>query len=83
MDMPVYDERTFARGSAACSGFTTTLYELIAAVGDAVVPDAEVLIAPIVLHVLHAGHARFLRDIDAAAFNRDEVEPFWCTTDND
>jgi hypothetical protein len=42
----------------------TTLYDLIAAVGDAVEPGEEDLVAPIVAHVLRAGRAHFLRDVD-------------------
>jgi hypothetical protein len=47
----------------------TTLYDLIAAVGDAVEPGEEDCVAPIVAHVLRAGRAHFLRDV--------EVERLW------
>jgi len=42
----------------------TTLYDLIAAVGDAIEPGEEDCVAPIVTHLLHAGRAHFLRDVD-------------------
>jgi len=42
----------------------TTLYDLIAAVGDAVEPGEEDVVAPIVAHLLRAGRAHFLRDVD-------------------
>ena len=42
----------------------TTLYDLIAAVDVAVEPGEEACVAPIVAHLLHAGHARFLREVD-------------------
>ena len=47
----------------------TTLYDLIAAVDEAIEPGEEDLVAPIVAHVLRAGRAHFLRDVD--------VEMFW------
>ena len=43
---------------------STTLYDLIAAVGDAIEPGEEDFVAPIVAHVLRAGRAHFLRDVD-------------------
>lgn len=42
----------------------TTLYDLIAAVDEAIAPGEEDCVAPIVAHLLRAGHARFLRDVD-------------------
>jgi len=42
----------------------TTLYDLIAAVDDAVEPGEEDVVAPIVAHLLRAGRAHFLRDVD-------------------
>ncbi len=42
----------------------TTLYDLIAAVDDAIEPGEEDCVAPIVAHLLRAGRAHFLRDID-------------------
>ena len=43
---------------------STTLYDLIAAVTDAVEPGEEDVVVPIVAHLLRAGHAHFLRDVD-------------------
>ena len=42
----------------------TTLYDLIAAVSDALEPGGEDFVAPIVAHMLRAGHAQFLCDGD-------------------
>ena len=42
----------------------TTLYDLIAAVNEAIAPGEEDLVAPIVAHLLRAGRARLLRDGD-------------------
>jgi len=42
----------------------TTLYDLIAAVDDAIEPGEEDCVAPIAAHLLRAGHAHFLRDVD-------------------
>jgi hypothetical protein len=41
----------------------TTLYDLIAAVDDAIEPGEEDCVAPIVAHLLCAGRAHFLRDV--------------------
>ena len=43
---------------------STTLYALIAAVNDAVEPGEEDVVAPMVAHLLRAGRAHFLRDVD-------------------
>jgi len=43
----------------------TTLYDLIAAVNDAIAPGEEACVVPIVTHLLRAGRVRFLRDVDA------------------
>ena len=51
----------------------TTLYDLIAAVGDAVEPGEEDLVAPIVAHVLRAGRAHFLRDVDVEMLRDDQA----------
>jgi hypothetical protein len=40
------------------------LYDLLAAVQDAIEPGEEDMVVPIVAHLLRAGHARFLRDGD-------------------
>jgi hypothetical protein len=42
----------------------TTLYDLIAAVDEAIEPGEEDLVTPIVAHVLCAGRAHFLRDVN-------------------
>ena len=42
----------------------TTLYNLIAAVDDAIEPGEEDCVAPIVAHLLRAGHARWLRKVN-------------------
>jgi len=43
---------------------STTLYDLIAAVNEAIAPGEEDLTVPIVAHLLRAGRARLLRDGD-------------------
>jgi hypothetical protein len=47
----------------------TTLYDLIAAVRDAIAPGEEGEVTPMVVHLLHAGHAPWLRPV--------EVEMLW------
>lgn len=47
----------------------TTLYDLVAAVNDAIAPGEEACVTPIVAHLLRAGQARFLRHV--------EVERLW------
>jgi hypothetical protein len=42
----------------------TTLYDLIGAVNAEVEPGEEACVAPIVAHLLRAGHAQFLRAVD-------------------
>jgi hypothetical protein len=42
----------------------TTLYDLIAAVNDAIAPGEEACVTPMVVHLLRTGQARFLRDVD-------------------
>jgi hypothetical protein len=51
----------------------TTLYDLIAAVGDAVKPSEEDYVAPIVVLLLGAGHAHFLRDVDVEILWEDQA----------
>jgi hypothetical protein len=53
-----------ARAETAHPVVYTTLYDLIAAVNDAVDPGEEDVVAPIVAHLLRAGRAHFLRDVD-------------------
>jgi hypothetical protein len=49
----------------------TTLYDLIAAVEAAVDPGEEACVAPIVAHLLRAGHAHFLREVDVERLRAD------------
>lgn len=42
----------------------TTLYDLIAAINEAIEPGEEGWVTPVVTHLLRAGHAHFLRDVD-------------------
>jgi len=46
----------------------TTLYDLIAAVNAEVEPGEEACVVPIVAHLLRAGHAHFLREVDVERF---------------
>lgn len=50
------------RADGARTVMYTTLYDLIAAVNDAIEPSEEGCVTPIVAHLLRAGHARFLRE---------------------
>jgi hypothetical protein len=51
----------------------TTLYDLIAAVDEAIEPGEEDVVTPIVAHVLGAGHAHFLRDVDVEILWEDQA----------
>ncbi len=51
------------RGGATRTVVYTTLYDLIAAVEAEVEPGEEACVAPIVAHLLRAGHAQFLREV--------------------
>ena len=51
----------------------TTLYDLIAAVDDAIAPSEEDYVAPIVAHLLRAGYAHFLRDVDVDMLYDDQA----------
>ncbi len=42
----------------------TTLYDLIAAVDEAIEPGEEDFVAPIMAHLLRAGRAQFLSHVD-------------------
>ena len=64
--VPEREERTLTVVS-------TTLYDLIAAVNDAVEPGEEDVVAPIVAHLLRAGRAHFLRDVDVDMLWDDQV----------
>jgi hypothetical protein len=52
------------RGGATRTVVSTTLYDLIAAVDAEVEPGEEACVAPIVAHLLRAGHAQFHREVD-------------------
>ena len=52
------------RGGATRTVVSTTLYDLMAVVEAAVEPGEEACVAPIVAHLLRAGHAQFLREVD-------------------
>jgi len=51
-------------GGAPRTVVYTTLYDLIAAVEAEVEPGEEARVASIVAHLLRAGHAQFLREVD-------------------
>lgn len=55
----------------------TTLYDLIAALNDAIAPSDEACVAPLVADLLHAGRARWLRDVDVETL---ETEPTRCVS---
>ena len=52
------------RAGATRTVVSTTLYDLIAAVDEAIEPGAEDFVTPIVAHLLRAGRAQFLSNID-------------------
>ena len=52
------------RAGATRTVVYTTLYDLITAVDAAMEPGEEDCVAPIVVHLLRAGRAHFLRDVD-------------------
>src|SRR5713101_1139203 len=52
------------RGGATRTVVSTTLYDLMAVVEAAVEPGEEACVAPIVAHLLRAGHAQCLRGGD-------------------
>ena len=52
---------------------STTLYDLIAAVNEAIEPGEEDWVAPIVAHLLRAGCARFLRHVDVEMLWHDQA----------
>ena len=54
----------------------TTLYDLMAAVDDVVEPGEEDMVAPIVAHLLRAGRAHFLRDVDVAMLWDDQAPAY-------
>ena len=52
------------RAGATRKVVNTTLYDLIAVVDAEVEPGEEACVAPMVAHLLRAGHAQFLREVD-------------------
>jgi hypothetical protein len=58
------DVMTPERAEAPHTVVYTTLYDLIAAVDAEVEPGEEACVAPLVAHLLRAGHAQFLREVD-------------------
>jgi hypothetical protein len=74
----VMDDRSaLARESTTCTVVYTTLYDLIAALNDAIAPSDEACVAPLVADLLRAGHARWLRDVDVETL---ETEPPQCVS---
>ena len=59
---------------------TTTLYDLIAAVHETIEPGEADMVVPIVAHLLRAGHARFLRDVDREMLGHDQA-PAWLASE--
>ena len=72
MPAVIDDSPAFAQESTTRTVVYTTLYDLIAAFNDAVEPGDEAYVTPIVADLLHAGHARWLRDVDVEML---ETEP--------
>lgn len=64
MHAAVSDTRVPKREAPTRTVVYTTLYDLIAAVGDAIKPGEEDFVAPIVAHMLRVGHAQLLSDVD-------------------
>ena len=62
-----------ARGEATRTVVYTTLYDLIAAVDEAIEPGEEDVVTPIVAHMLRAGRAHFLRGVDVDMLWDDEA----------
>jgi hypothetical protein len=65
------DVRAPERAGAPRMVVSTTLYDLIAAVDAEVEPGEEACVAPIVAHLLRAGHAQFLREVDVELHGTD------------
>ena len=64
MPAVIDDVTASERDDASGTVVYTTLYDLIAAVNGTIAPGEEGCVTPIVAHLLCAGHARFLRDVD-------------------
>jgi hypothetical protein len=63
MPAMIDDVTTPERARVTRSVVHTTLYDLIAAVNEAIEPGEEAYVTPVVAHLLRAGHARFRRDV--------------------
>lgn len=66
MPAVAYDVTTVERAEGQERAHTvvyTSLYDLIAAVNEAIAPGEEDCVVPIVAHILRTGQARFLRDV--------------------
>ena len=72
MPAVIDDSPALAPESTTRTVVYTTLYDLIAALNDAVEPGDEAHVTPMVVDLLRAGHARWLRDVDVAML---ETEP--------
>jgi hypothetical protein len=64
MPAVIDDSTALAQESATSTVVYTILYDLIATLNDAIEPGKEAYVTPIVAHLLRAGHARWLRDVD-------------------
>jgi hypothetical protein len=64
MPAVIDDSTALAQESATSAVVYTTLYDLIATLNDAIEPGEEAYVTPIVAHLLRAGHARWLRDVN-------------------
>lgn len=70
----VLDDRTApAHDGATSTVVYTTLYDLIAAINEAIEPGEEACVTPMVAHLLRAGQVRFLRDVDVELLGADEA----------
>lgn len=58
------DRMTPERAGATRTVVYTTLYDLIAAVDEAIEPGEEDCVVPVVTHLLRAGRAQFLNYVD-------------------
>lgn len=54
-----------ARVRSQSTTITTSLYDLIAAIGDEVGPNEEELVTATVTHILQSGRVKFLGDSEA------------------
>jgi hypothetical protein len=63
------------REGATRTVVSTTLYDLIAAVGDAIEPGEEDLVVPIVAHLLRAGRAHLLNDGNGETLWDEQASP--------